>query len=285
MPQRVRVAVAGVASEVRRRIVDQLVASGHEVITGTRGGQRPSLEGCHALVHVPGQLPRTLGSSWAQRWPAHDEEHAHGVRSVVESACAAGVRRVVHLSASWLYADQGDDWITERSPVCVTSATEPLAEGEGAVQDAADCARSTVVLRLGQVVGDTPLTRWTLRAAASGRPFGVGDPDGFAHLVHSDDVATAVVAALHAPSGIYNVGAEPVRRREVVRAYAAAADRDHGQFLGPFTRRLAGPRLEPFERSLRVSSELFSSVTGWAPAHPELSRAWFPAAAQQLVLR
>jgi nucleoside-diphosphate-sugar epimerase len=274
-----------VASEVRRSIVDQLVASGHEVITGTRGSQRAPLEGCHALVHVPDQLPRTLGSSWAQRWPAHDHLHAHGVRRVVESACGAGVRRVVHLSASWLYADQGEDWITERSPVCVTPATEPVAEGEGAVQDAADCARTAVVLRVGQVVGDTPLTRWTLRAAAAGRPFGVGAPDDYAHLVHTDDVATAVVAALHAPSGIYNVGARPVRRRDVVDAYAAAADRDGGQFLGPLTRRLAGSRLEPFERSLRVSSELFSSVTGWSPTHPELSTSWFPVAERQLVLR
>jgi nucleoside-diphosphate-sugar epimerase len=274
-----------VSSGIRRTIVDQLVASGHEVITGSRGSVRPPLQGCHALVHVPDQLPRTLGSSWAQRWPVHDQVHAHGVRRVVEGACTAGVRRVVHLSASWLYADQGEDWITERSPVCVTPATEPLAEGEGAVQDAADCARTTVVLRLGQVVGDTPLTRWTLRAAASGRPFGVGAPDDFAHLVHADDVASAVVAALHAPSGVYNVGAEPVRRREVVRAYAAAAERDNGQFLGPLTRRLAGSRLEPFERSLRVSSALFTSVTGWSPRHETLSPAWFPAAERQLVLR
>lgn len=254
-------------------------------MTDVRGGPRLSLEHCHALVHVPDQLPRTLGSGWAQRWAAHDQMHAHGVRTVVDAACAAGVRRVVHLSASWLYADQGEDWITERSPVCVTRATEPLAEGEGAVQDAADCARTTVVLRLGQVVGDTPLTRWTLRAAASGRPFGVGAPDDYAHLVHTEDVASAVVAALHAPSGVYNVGAEPVRRREMVQAYAAAADREAGQFLGPLTRRLAGSRLEPFERSLRVSSELFTSATGWTPQHAELGPAWFAAADRHLVLR
>jgi nucleoside-diphosphate-sugar epimerase len=236
-------------------------------------------------VHVPDQLPRTLGSSWAQGWSAHDQLHSHGVRRLVDSACDAGVRRVIHLSASWLYADQGDDWVTERSPVCVTPSTEPLAEGEGAVEDAADCARTTVVLRLGQVVGDTPLTRWTLRAAAAGRPFGVGSPDGYAHLVHSDDVATAVLAALHAPSGTYNVGAEPVRRRELVRAYAAATDREVGHFLGPFTRRLAGSRLEPFERSLRVSSEHFSSATGWSPTHPALTTSWFNAAENLLVLR
>jgi nucleoside-diphosphate-sugar epimerase len=280
--ERVRVAVVGGASGVRRSIVDLLVSEGHDVVTAPRGSQRPPLEGCRALVHVPDQLPHTLGSSWSQRWPAHDQVHAHGVRRLVDQACAAGVRRIVHLSGSWLYADQGDDWVTERSPVCVNSATEPLAVGEMAVQDSADCVRTSIVLRLGQVVGDTPLTRWTLRAAAAGRPYGVGDPDGFAHLVHSDDVATAVLASLDAPSGIYNVGAAPVTRADLVSAYARAVD---GHFLGPVTRRLAGSRLEPFERSLRVSSDQFSSATGWSPRHATFSPAWFEAAENLLVLR
>lgn len=280
-----KVAVAGVASGVRRGIVDGLVASGHDVVVPVRGASRPVLEGCQALVHVPEQLPRTLGAGWAQRWPAHDQLHAHGVRRLVETAREAGVRRVVHLSASRLYADQGADWVTERSPVCVTRATEPLAVGEMAVQDAADCARAGVVLRLGQVVGDTQLTRWTLRAAAAGRPYGVGSPEAYIHLVHSDDVATAVVAALTAPSGIYNVGATPVTRRRLVDTCAAAVHRPEGHFLGPLTRRLAGSRLEPLERSLRVSSDLFASATGWAPAHPELSARWFDAAERVLVLR
>lgn len=275
--------MVGGVSGVRRSIVDLLVAEGHDVVTATRSTQRPPLEGCRALVHVPDQLPHTLGSSWSQRWPAHDQLHAYGVRRLVEQACTAEVRRIVHLSGSWLYADQGDDWVTERSPVCVNSATEPLAMGEMAVQDSADCVRTSVVLRLGQVVGDTPLTRWTLRAASAGRPYGVGDPEGFAHVVHSDDVATAVLASLDAPSGIFNVGAAPVTRTDLVSAYARAVDRDSGHFLGPLTRRLAGSRLEPFERSLRVSSDQFSSATGWSPRHATFSPAWFEAAENLLV--
>ena len=128
--ERVRVAVVGGASGVRRSIVDLLVAEGHDVVTAPRGSQRPPLEGCRALVHVPDQLPHTLGSSWSQRWPAHDQLHAHGVRRLVDQACAAGVRRIVHLSGSWLYADQGDDWVTERSPVCV-NCRHRAARGRG----------------------------------------------------------------------------------------------------------------------------------------------------------
>ena len=53
-----------------------------------------------------------------------------GVANVVEAARTAGVRRVVQESVSMLYADQGDEWITEQSPVDITPMTEPM-EGPG----------------------------------------------------------------------------------------------------------------------------------------------------------
>ena len=49
---------------------------------------------------------------------------------------------------------------------------------------------------------------------------GSGDPQGWTHLVHTDDVGSAVLAALHASSGVYNVGAAPVRRQDLVDGYA-----------------------------------------------------------------
>jgi nucleoside-diphosphate-sugar epimerase len=170
--------------------------------------------------------------------------------------------------------------------VCVTAATEPVSVGEHAVQRHAGTCRTGVVLRMGLVVGDSPLTRWSLRAAAAGRPVGFGDPEGFVHLVHSDDVGAAVAAALDAPSGVYNVGAEPVRRAELADGCAAAVGRDGGAFLGSWTSRLGRERLEPLRRSLRVSSARFSDATGWAPRRDRLDAGWFEAAGlPELVVR
>ena len=36
-------------------------------------------------------------------------------------------------------------------------------------------------------------------------------------MIHTDDLGGAVLAALHAPSGVYNVGAEPVQRHDLSR--------------------------------------------------------------------
>jgi nucleoside-diphosphate-sugar epimerase len=108
----------------------------------------------------------------------------------------------------------------------------------------------------------------------------MGRPDQWTHLVHTDDLGPAVAAALHAPRGVYNVGAEPVLRGALVNGYAKAVGADAGSFLGPVLRRLAGPRIEPLTRSLRVSSEHFSAQTGWRAVRSTFDPAWFDAAAR-----
>ncbi len=121
--------------------------------------------------------------------------------------------------------------------------------------------------------------RARLDSGAEPGGLGVGRPDQWSHLVHTDDLGSAVVASLHAPTGVYNVGAAPVLRRELVDGYAKAVDADEGSFMGPVLRRLAGPRAEPLTRSLRVSSDHFSAQTGWRPSRPTFDPAWFEAAA------
>ena len=88
-----------------------------------------------------------------------------------------------------------------------------------------------------------------------------------------------MLAALHAPSGVYNVGAEPVQRHDLVQGYADAVGVESGAFIGPFGRWLIGPRLEPLARSLRVSSDHFAAQTGWRATRPKFDAGWLDAAA------
>ena len=96
-----------------------------------------------------------------------------------------------------------------------------------------------------------------------------------AGLAIGDDVAASVEAALTAPSGVFNVGAEPVRRQLLVDGYAAAVGQSKGGFVRSW---VAGRRLEPLTRSLRVSSSSFNRETGWAPRRPEFDLSWLTAA-------
>jgi NAD dependent epimerase/dehydratase family enzyme len=175
---------------------------------------------------------------------------------------------------SLLYADGGDDWITEASPLAVTHAVEPSAVAESNAADFESPSRTAVVLRFGQLIGDDGMTRWRLAQAQSGRPIGMGDPRGWAHVVHPDDAGSAVACAVTAPSGVYNVGADPVQRHDLVQGYADAAGVESAAFMGPVVRWFAGKRIEPLSRSLRVSSDHFASQTGWRARHPKFDSAW-----------
>ncbi len=280
-----RVAVAGAGSAVGCCAIPWLQDSGHEVVNLGRtmrsllDVERMSalLSDCDVALHLtPPEPPGFSAAAWSRDWRLHDLTLTVGVQRLLQAARRAGVRRVVAQSASLVYADQGEDWITEGSPVCVTTATEPASEGELAVQEfAAEACNTGVILRMGQLVGDCTHTQDSLRKAARGKAVAVGEPEGYVHLIHSDDVGPAIEAALTIGSGVYNVGAEPVRRSELADRLAAAVGRDRGAFLGPLRRRLGGDRIEPLQRSLRVDSTSFTRETGWMPRRNSLDATWF----------
>lgn len=302
-----KVAITGATGVIGTAAVGALLAAGHQVVglarTSAKAGQLQRLgaeavvaglfdrdrlvamfEGCDVVCNFATQVPIGLAGIRPRNWHKNDRLRTEGVATVVGAARAAGVRRFVQESVSLLYADQGDAVITESSPLAITRATEPAAVGESHVQQYQTGPRSGVVLRFGMIIGDDPLTHWRLEAARTGRPVALGSPRAWSHPVHTDDLGPAVLAALSAPSGVYNVGAAPVRRAEMVHGFQIAAGRPVHRlgrrgsgFAGPVARRLTGDRLEPLARSLRVSSEHFTSQTGWTPRRATFGVTWFDA--------
>jgi nucleoside-diphosphate-sugar epimerase len=194
---------------------------------------------------------------------------------VAAAAEAAGVRRLVQESVSFLYTDGGEGWITETSPLSVTRTLDPVAVAESNATSFSSATREAVVLRFGSIVGDDPATQWLLDRARAGRPIGFGQPDNWAHVVHPEDAGSAVAAALSAPGGVYNVGADPVRRGAMLGVIGEVVDRSSVGFLPRLVVKMAGERLEPLTRSHRISSAKLHEVTGWKPAHPVFEPQWF----------
>jgi len=225
---------------------------------------------CNLATHVPVGRASVLPGAWR----THDHIRTEGSQSVAQAAKRAGVFRLIQESVSCVYADGGEDWLDVDSPLMVTRATEPAAEAETHASAFACAHRVAVVLRFGTIVGDDPLTRWRLSRARAGHAIGIGDPAGWTHVVHPSDVGSAVVAALHAPGGVYNVGAEPVRRSVLTSTIASAAGQEQATYLSKALLRLGGERLEPLTRSHRISSARFTEHTGWMPLHSRFSAGW-----------
>lgn len=295
-----KVAVVGATGVVGTAAVRALVGSGHDVFGLARSHDRAELlgswgatpvpadiydqaslvamfEGCDVVVNLATRIPVGLRAARTAAWRENDRLRTEGVRTVAEAARTAHVRRLVQESISLVYADHGDAWIDEASPLDINPATEPACVAESHVQDYQSDLRQGVVLRFGMILGDDDLTRFWLRLARRGRPVGLGSPDGWVHPLHTDDLGSAVVAAIGAPSGVYNVGAAPVRRRDLVQGYADATGRKSAGFMGPVMQRLSGRRAEPATRSLRVSSEHFRTQTGWTPRRAHFDASWLDA--------
>lgn len=292
-----KVFVTGATGVLGRSAVRAMLADGHEVSGIARGADKAraleatgvtpvrvqlfdidaltrALRGCDVVCNLATSIPVGLTGLRPGAWRVNDRLRVQGSRAVALAAEAAGARRLVQESVSFLYADAGDDWITETSPLAVTGALEPAAVAETNALGFTSAFREAVVLRFGSLVGADRVTGWMLDRARAGRPIGLGQPEGWAHLVQPEDAGSAVAAALQAPGGVYNVGAEPVRRDAMLAVFGEIAHRPPPAYLPRLAVKVAGERLEPLTRSHRISSTKLHEMTGWKPAHPVFQADW-----------
>jgi nucleoside-diphosphate-sugar epimerase len=267
--------VTGVArTDEKAAVLTGLGATARNVSLFDHDGLVSAFGGFDAVCNLATHFPVGMAGLRPGAWKVNDRLRVEGSKTVAQAARDAGVRRLVQESVSLLYADGGDDWITEESTLSVSRSLDPAAMAETNAGMFACRSRRPVVLRFGSIIGNDPITKWRLAQARAGRPIGLGDPNGWAHLVHPEDAGTAVSAALDAPDGVYNVGAEPVRRQEMVAAFAHAVGRDELGFMSSMLVRLGGDRLSPLTRSHRVSSALLHESTGWKPLHDQFTTSW-----------
>jgi nucleoside-diphosphate-sugar epimerase len=296
----VRVYVTGATGVLGQAAISSLVRDGHDVTGLARTADKAAvverlgaaasrahvfdvdemtqaLRGFEVVCNLVTHIPVGRASVRRSAWKVNDRLRLEGSRVVAAAAREAGVRRLIQESSTLLYADGGDDWITEDSPLSVTRAVEPSAVAEANATQFESASHAPVILRFGQIIGDDGMTRWRLAQARAGRAIGLGDPHGWAHLVHPEDAGTAVTAALCAPGGLYNVGAEPVRRDDLTRVFGEVAGHPDIGFVPRLAVRVAGERLEPLTRSHRVSSGRLHEATGWKPVHHVFDPSWLSA--------
>jgi nucleoside-diphosphate-sugar epimerase len=125
-----------------------------------------------------------------EAWRENDRLRADAARILVDVALAAGTEVYVQPSVTFLYPAEGE--VDEETPLRnVPAHLESSLAGEREAARFAQGGRRGVVLRLGRLDGP-------------GTEYDVPEPGASATL-HVDDAGRALLAALDAPSGIYNV--------------------------------------------------------------------------------
>jgi 2-alkyl-3-oxoalkanoate reductase len=278
-----RIFVTGATGVVGRRVVPLLLKDGHQVTAIARSpekrtelerggakaitvdlldapGVRRAVAGHDAIINLATHIPDSMMTMFMRSaWRENDRIRTEASAILRDAASVAGVSRFVQESFYGIYADGGDRWIDEQSPIAPVAYNRSVLESERA-------AERGVVLRFAAFYGpDSPFTHDMARVARLGWSPLPGSPDTFVSSVSHDDAARAVVAALNVPIGIYNVtDDEPLRRRDYCIALGARSVK-----FGPrWMTKLMGSLGEMLSRSHRLSNEKLKSASGWTPEYP-----------------
>lgn len=262
--------VTGVArSSAKASVLRELGATPVEIDAFDPQAVGEAVRGHDVVMNLATHIPAPTKAALPGAWKENDRIRTELSAILVDAAIAAGAGRYVQESIAFAYADGGDRWIDEDAPLDTPKKIRAFRDAEAAAQRFSASGGTGVVLRFGQFYGaDTPHTRLQVDLARRGlmQP---GDNDGYLPTIHLDDAATAVVAALGVPAGVYNVtDDQPLTRTEAAALFAGLVGRKK---VRPVPKALVAPggaTLRFLARSQRVSNERFKKASGWEPAHP-----------------
>ena len=277
-----------------------LLAAGHEVIGTTRSSERagaladagatPVIVDVFAqsaltraiaeaqpdvvvnqLSALP-QVPSPLGMKAA--YAAHNRARGEGGRNLLEAARAAGVARIVTQSVSFFCRPTGEPGLRDEDTPLWTDAPGLIGEAAQVAEQAEReaLAAGAAVLRYGFFGG--PAT-WYFEDGAVGElvrrrryPL-VGEGAGVHSFIHVDDAAAATVAALEAPSGVYNVvDDDPAPTHEWLPAFAAALGAPPPRHVPALPVKLLARSMLAWQEGLEgASNARAKAALDWTPVH------------------
>jgi nucleoside-diphosphate-sugar epimerase len=243
---------------------------------------RLATKGCDAIAHLATNVPAISRALRKRAWATHNRLRTDATRFLLMAARANEIGVVVKESVTFTYPDRGSEWIDESVAPLRAGLLAPTLDGEALVLGYDDGGGRGVVLRFGLFYGPTSrgvddslrLARWRLSTVA-------GRPDAYLSSIHTDDLGPAVVAALGAPGGVYNVvDDEPLTRRDYLDAFSAAFDLPRLRVTPALVlKAAAGPAAPSLLASQRVANGKFKGATGWSPEHRDARDGWAAVAA------
>ena len=288
-----RVFVAGATGVLGRRVVARLVAAGHQVSGVARTpakdvlleslGARPvrvdlfdaaalqvAVAGHDAVVNIATKIPPVAHMTRASAWEENERIRRDASTNLVDAAIAAGATVFVQESLAFLYGEHGSEWIDANStPSAASTFSGAVEAAEDNVARFREQGGRGVVLRFGRFyAADSDQSAAIVQSARRGLVLDVGRSDSYTPMIDADDAAAAVVAAIGAPTGTYDiVDDEPLTRAEQSTALAAAVGRSR---LWRVPHWAAPKQSDAVAASQRVSNRAFRDATDWRPSSPNV---------------
>jgi 2-alkyl-3-oxoalkanoate reductase len=248
-----------------------------------RDAARKALRDHDAVInlatHMPPSATRML-LPW--EWRENDRVRRDGSAALVDAALDAGVSRFIQESFAPIYEDGGDRWLDESWPVRPAPYNRTVLDAEASAARFTASERAGVVLRFAAFYGPDQILRDTLGVIKKGWSPLPGNGNAYWSSVAHVDAASATVAALDVPAGVYNVcDDEPLTRREWVNVAAVAAGVAPPRLLPHLLATLGGKSIELLSRSQRMTNAKLKAASKWAPKWRS-ARDGLPAAVKSL---
>lgn len=294
-----RVFITGATGVIGSRVVPQLVEAGYKVTAVgrseakrsqlARAGARPieldlfdaaavhrAVAGHELVINLATSVPLNLRTFFPGAWRMTTLIRRFASTNLVEAALAGGASRYVQESFAPIYPDCGDQWIDEGTPTQAARYNRAVLDAEAAAREFTQQGGAGIVLRFAYFYGpDSPMTLQTIQYVLRGWAPVFGAPEAYYPSVSHDDAATAVVAALGVPAGIYNVSDdEPLTRREYVGSLVRALGVQSPRYPPRWIVKFMGSLGDTLARSQRISNRKLKAESGWAPKYPSMREGW-----------
>ena len=303
-----KVFVTGATGAIGRFVVPELREAGHDVTGLARSDEKAAqlegqgaravrvslfdgaaltdaFAGVDAVCNLATSIPTVAKGTSAGAWVENARIRTQGSAAVVDAALSAGVGRLVQESITFNYPDRADAWIDETVPIEPPALGESVAVAEANAKRFTDTGGTGVILRFGVFYGPgSDHTEAMLKAARRHVGAVVGKPSAYMSLIHLRDAATAVVAALQVPAGVYNVvDDEPLTKRDAAKAIGAAVGKRPWVLLPGRLATLGGKNANILLRSQRVSNGKLKAASDWAPVYASAWGGWKAVASDGLL--
>ena len=291
-----RVFIAGASGVLGRRLVRQFASRGHSVIGLVRSpkgeiavqdsGGEPchadlfdadslarAAEGCDTVIHAATAIP-VKAKPTPDDWAMNDRIRRKGTRCLTEAAAKIGAKTYMQQSVVWVARPRNESPFTEDSPIVPDPTIQSAIDAEKIARETGSIEGFTVsILRGGYFYDSESAHTQILGEALRKRQMPIiGSGDALWAMIHTDDAASAYVAAAEKPtSGIWHlVDNELVSARAFLNEFAAdlgaSAPRRFPVWLA---KRFAGEQaVAYFTKSTRTTNARLRKDFGWAPRYP-----------------
>lgn len=236
-----------------------------------------AMSGIDTVIHYATAIPPLDRMAKREAWATNDRLRSEATRLLVEAAVDQGVERFLQESITLIYAEGGDAWLDEVSPIePAWDVLDSALTAEAHIDRFRAGGGTGVTLRLSRLYGPGRASRDYVSGVSARRIPIIGNGRNYVSSIHVEDAATALLAALGAPDGVYNISDdEPVTSAVYTRYLAEQIGAPTPRRIPRALGRIAlGRAVSLLTRSHRVSNRRFRDVTGWAPSYPSALEGW-----------